>query len=48
MSSVNKNSNGSDIDFVNDIDIDNVNYDVFAVGNFSHPFYSAFKKLTQL
>ena len=46
MSSVNKNCNGSDIDFVNDID--NVNYDVFAVGNFSHPFYSAFKKLTQL
>ena len=29
-------------------DNDIVNDDVFAVSNFSDPFYSAFKKLTQL
>ena len=38
MSSVNNIVN------VNDSDID----DVFAVSNFSDPFYSAFKKLSQL
>ena len=50
MTSVNNNVIGNDLDNV--IDINNVNYDVFAVtflwGNFSDPFYSAFKKLTQL
>ena len=40
MSSVNNN--------VNDIDNDIANDDVFAVSNFSDPFYSAFKMLTQL
>ena len=50
MTSVNNNVIGHDLDNV--IDINNVNYDVFAVtflwGNFSDPFYSAFKKLAQL
>ena len=43
MTSVNNNVIGNDLDNV--IDINNVNYDVFAVtflwGNFSDPFYSA-------
>ena len=54
MTSVNNNVIGNVIgnDLDNVIDINNVNYDVFVVtflwGNFSDPFYSAFKKLTQL
>ena len=40
MSSVNNIVNVNDNDIVND--------DVFALSNFSDPFYSAFKKLTQL
>ena len=40
MSSVNNN--------VNDIDNDIANDDVFAVSDFSDPFYSAVIKLTQL
>ena len=40
MSSVNNIVNVNDNDMFND--------DVFAVSNFSDPFYSAFKKLTQL
>ena len=50
MTSVNNNVIGNDLDNV--IDIINVNYDVFAMtflwGNFSDPFYSAFKKLVCL
>ena len=50
MTSVNNNVIGNDLDNV--IDINNVNYDVFVVtflwGNFSDPFYSAFKKLVCL
>ena len=50
MTSVNNNVIGNDLDNV--IDINNVNYDVFAMtflwGNFSDPFYSAFKKLVCL
>ena len=53
MSSVNNNVTGNDNDNGNSTDIDdndyyNVNDDVFAVSNFSDPFYSAFKKLSQL
>ena len=50
MTSVNNNVIGNDHDNV--IDINSVNHDVFAVtflwGNFSDPFYSAFKKFPQL
>ena len=54
MTSVNNNVIGNVIgnDLDNVIDINNVNYDVFAMtflwGNFSDPFYSAFKKLVCL
>ena len=44
MSSVNNNVNDIDNDIANEI----ANDDVFAVSNFSDPFYSAFIKLTQL
>ena len=51
-SNVNNNGKGNDIDNGNANNNgnlnDNVNDDVFAVSNFSDPFYSAFKKLTQL
>ena len=45
----NESYNGKNNDNGNGIDnVEIVNDDVFAVSNFSDPFYSAFKKLTQL
>ena len=49
MSSVNNIVNGNESDNGNDNDIIiAIVNDVFAVSNFSDPFCSAFKKLTQL